>query len=509
MNPVVRARGWGWRHVGRRGWAVRGLDLSIGEGERVLLLGPSGAGKSTLLQALAGLLRPPEAGDAEGELSVHGRSVAGPDPRTGIVFQDPSTSLVMTRVGDEVAFGLENRAVPAERIWPRVRESLDEVGLGYPLSRSVEQLSGGEQQRLAIADVLAVAPRLWLLDEPTSNLDPPGATAVRATLARLLGEPSTTAVVVEHRVDDLMGLVDRVVVLEAGGGVRHDGPPGEVFSRHAAALRASGVWLPGRAASRREPPRPPGPAVVEAEAVTVRYPGAEADAVGALDVGVAASQVTAVVGPNGSGKTSLALCLASLMVPTAGEVRFLAGGPRTPYARWPPRELVRHVGFVFQDPEHQFVAASVEAELAVGAARAGMDPGPGRRRVGELLERLGLSHLDAANPFTLSGGEKRRLSVATALVARPELIVADEPTFGQDARTWDGMVELLSESRDEGRAVVVVTHDRELVEVLADRVVRIDGGRIVPSPPVADAGVGMGGPAPGVGGPALPAREPR
>lgn len=489
MTNVVRARGWGWRHAGRRGWAIRGLDLSIEEGERVLLLGPSGAGKSTLLLALAGLLASSEAGDSEGDLSVHGRRVAGPDARTGIVFQDPSSSLVMTRIGDEVAFGLENRAVPSELIWPRVRGALDDVGLGYPLSHSVDHLSGGEQQRLAIADVLAAGPQLWLADEPTSNLDPPGAALVRSTLFHLLGDRTTTAVVVEHRVDELVSTMDRVVVLEAGGGVRHDGPPGEVFARHGASLRDSGVWVPGvrvpgRRAGRRGPLRSAGPPVVGAEAVTLRYPSATTEAVSGVDLQLCASQATAVVGSNGSGKSSLALCMASLLVPTSGEVRFFAGGPRVPYARWPPRELVRHVGFVFQNPEHQFVSDSVTAELAVGAVRAGIAPEARKRRVGELLERLGLSHLAAANPFTLSGGEKRRLSVATALVARPELLVADEPTFGQDARTWDELVELLGESRDDGRAVLFVTHDEELVEVLADRVVRLDHGRVVSSGPV-------------------------
>ena len=482
MSAVVEARGWGWRHAGRQGWALRNLDLVVEEGERVLLLGASGAGKSTLLHSLAGLLRAPEAGDAEGALRVHGHPVTGPDRRTGIVFQDPSSSLVMGRVGDEVAFGLENRAVPETRIWPSVRAALDAVELRYPLSHPTERLSGGEQQRLAVADVLAVAPRLWLLDEPTSNLDPLGADLVRATLRRLLEEPSSTVVVVEHRVDALVGMVDRVVVLEPGGGARHDGPPAEVFSRHGASLRASGVWVPGRTTARRAPRRPPGPPVVAAEAVTVRYPPAVADALCGVDLEVASSQVTAVVGPNGSGKSTLALCLASLLVPTAGVVRFLAGGPALPYARWSPRQLVRHVGTVFQEPEHQFVATSVGDELGVGARRARMDPEAARRRVSELLERLRLSHLAAANPFTLSGGEKRRLSVATALVTDPLLLVLDEPTFGQDARTWDELVDLLSEARDEGRAVVAVTHDETLVSVLADQTVRLEAGRLAAVP---------------------------
>ncbi len=479
MSAVVQARGWGWRHAGRRGWALRGLDLTIDEGERVLLLGPSGAGKSTLFQGLAGLLRAPEAGDPEGSLHVHGHLVSGPDPRTGIVFQDPASSLVMSRIGDEVAFGLENRAVPPGRIWADVRAALSAVELHQPLSHRVEHLSGGEQQRLAVADVLAVAPRLWLLDEPTSNLDPPGAALVRHTLRQLLADRSTTVIVVEHRVDDLVELVDRVVVLEPGGGVRHDGPPAEVFCRHGASMRASGVWVPGCTALRRVPSSAPGPPVVAAAALGVRYPAAAADALCDVDLEVDAAQVTAVVGANGSGKTTLALCLASLLAPTSGAVRFLAGGPDVPYARWAPRDLVRHVGTVFQEPEHQFVAASVRAELAVGAARTKMAPEETQRRVDELLERLRLSHLAAANPFTLSGGEKRRLSVATALVTRPQLLVLDEPTFGQDARTWDELVDLLAEARDDGRAIVTVTHDEELVHALADRVVRVDAGRLV------------------------------
>jgi len=506
MSAVVEARAWGWRHAGRRGWALRGLDLRIEEGERVLLLGASGAGKSTLLQGLAGLLHAPEAGDEEGTLRVHGEAVAGPDRRTGIVFQDPASALVMARLGDEVAFGLENRAVPAERIWPAVQEALDAVELGYPLAHAVDQLSGGEQQRLAIADVLAVQPKLWLLDEPTSNLDPQGSALVRATIWALLAEGSGTVVIVEHRVDDLVDAVDRVVVLEPGGGVRCEGAPHKVFTRYGASLRDAGIWVPGWTPARRVASCPRGAPVVVADALRVRYPGADLDALGGVDLEVGGSEVTAVVGANGSGKTTLALCLASLLAPTMGSVRFCAGGPDVPYARWKPSELVRHVGTVFQEPEHQFVAATVEAELAVGATRAGMSTDATRRRVDELLERLRLAHLRAANPFTLSGGEKRRLSVATALVTDPELLVLDEPTFGQDACTWDVLVDLLADARARGRAVLTVTHDDMLVAAIADRVVRLEHGRRSADTARTPTGPTAGAPAPAAPTPAGGAR---
>jgi energy-coupling factor transporter ATP-binding protein EcfA2 len=481
VKAAVEARGWGWRHAGRRRWAVRGLDLVIEPGERVLLLGPSGAGKSTLLAALAGLLRSPESGDEEGSLQVGGRTAGELPGYAGLVFQDPSSYLVMGRVGDEVAFGLENRAVPYEEIWDRVAASLAAVDFKYPFSHPTDRLSGGEQQRLAIADVLAVSPRLWLLDEPTANLDPEGAALVRASLRSLLGRSEATMLLVEHRVEHVLDLVDRVVVLSPGNGVIADGSPAEVFAGGGRALRAAGVWVPASVPGRLAPPRPAGVPVVTAEGVTVWYPGAERAALQGVDVTAHGGQVLAVTGANGSGKSTLALVLASLLAPSTGTVRFLAGGPTGPYLKWRPRELVRWVGTVFQEPEHQFVASTVAAELAVGPRQCGMARDAIERRVAELLDRLGLAALAEANPFTLSGGEKRRLSVATALATEPALLVLDEPTFGQDPRTWAELATLLAEQRDSGRAIVVATHDEDLVSSLADRQLRLEAGRLEPA----------------------------
>lgn len=481
--PVLEARGWGWRHAGRRHWALRGLDLIVHPGERVLLLGPSGAGKSTLLAAAAGLLRAPESGDEEGVLLVNGVPAAEAAGYAGIVFQDPASSLVMGRIGDEVAFGLENQGVLPEAIWPRVRRALAAVGLDYPLEHPTERLSGGEQQRLAIAGVLAAEPKLWLLDEPTANLDPPGAAQVRSTLRQVL-QAGSTLLLVEHKVAHALELVERAVVLGAGGVLIADGPPQEIFARYGRELREAGVWVPGPPPERLAPPRGPGPPVVLAEAVSVSYPGSARLALDGVDLVANAGQVLAVTGPNGSGKSTLALVLASLLRPSSGEVRFLAGGPPGPYVKWRARDLVRWVGTVFQEPEHQFVASTVEAELAVGPRRAGLPAQEVEARTGELMERLHLSHLARANPFTLSGGEKRRLSVATALATAPALLVLDEPTFGQDASTWEELVALLGAQRDAGRAVVTVTHDEALVAALADREARLVGGRAYETAPL-------------------------
>jgi energy-coupling factor transport system ATP-binding protein len=473
---VIELRGFGWRHAGRRAWAVRGLDLRIERGERVLLLGPSGAGKSTLLAALAGLLAE-DSGEAEGTATVDGLDPRKARERVGILFQDPETQLVMARAGDDVAFGLENRGVDPELIWPRVDEALRRVGFPYPLDRSTAALSGGEQQRLALAGVVALRPDLLLLDEPTANLDPDGAALVRAALGTAL-RPDTTLILVEHRVAEALPLVDRVVVLEAGGGVRADGPPAEIFAREGDTLAAAGVWVPGRTVAPQRAAGPPGDALLRAEDLGFSY---DRPALSNLDLTVRGHELLCVVGPNGSGKSTLALLLGGLLAPATGRVRAgpaLAGADaKTPPHRWRAPALAARIGSVFQDPEHQFVTGTVRDELALGPRRVGLAASDITRTVDELLARLHLERLAGANPYTLSGGEARRLSVATALATAPALLVLDEPTFGQDRRTWIELVDLLAGVRDAGRGVVAVTHDADFVAALADRIVTLDRPR--------------------------------
>jgi energy-coupling factor transport system ATP-binding protein len=468
----VTALGWGWQHADQHRWAVSDLELKIRAGERVLLLGPSGSGKSTLLHGLAGLLGGADDGQESGRLLVDGAPPAQRRARIGMVLQDPDSQVILSRVGDDVAFGMENFAVPRARIWPRVHEALRSVGLNLPVLQDTSQLSGGQKQRLALAGVLAMGPGLILLDEPTANLDPAGVIEVRDAVVAAADLTGATVVVVEHRTKVWLPAIDRVIVLGADGAVTADGPPAETIEREREHLVRSGIWVPD--APRPQISRHPIPVaepLLAATALSVGYRSGS-PVRNELDFVITPGRITAVTGPNGAGKSTLALTLGGLLPPCGGTLEARADFAPSPKnrapIRWRSKELLTRIASVFQDPEHQFLAGTVHDEITLGPRALDRDTAEIRSLGDALLDRLRLSHLADRNPYTLSGGEKRRLSVATVLMTRPDLIVLDEPTFGQDRRTWEELIHLLSEIADDGTAVVAVTHDAEFVDLLAD-----------------------------------------
>ena len=473
----VCARGWGWRHAGRKNAALSGVDLDIAPGERVLVLGPSGSGKSTLMGGLAGLLGGAEEGEATGTLTVDGVAPADARGRVGLLMQDPEAQVVLARVGDDVAFGMENLGVAREEIWPRVENSLEAVGLSVPLDHSTTELSGGQKQRLALASILAMGPGLLLLDEPTANLDPSGVAEVRAAVETVVERTGATVVVVEHRVDVWASLVDRVIVV-ADGAIAADGPLDAVLAQQGDALRERGIWLPGDDVAAEVGPAPEvPPASSEATPIarvtdlTIGY-DASAPVRSGIDLTIERGVSTCIVGANGAGKSTFALTLAGLLPPLAGtvEVETADGTAGDPH-EWSSKQLLGRMSMVFQEPEYQFLAATVAEELAIGPRAAGMTDEEIAPLVDEHLEALGLTKLARANPMTLSGGEKRRLSVATALISAPELLILDEPTFGQDRGTWLGLVRLLRAALERGVTLVSITHDPAFVAAMGQRVV--------------------------------------
>ena len=478
--------------------SLRGVDLHVAAGERVVVLGPSGAGKSTLLHLVAGLVPHSTPAEVEGTLvlggggqpldlssPVHERSAL-----LGVVGQDPSASVCLPQVDAELALVLENRAVPPAQIGPRVGAALEQVGVGDLAQRETARLSGGQTQRVALAAAVIGRPGLLLLDEPTSMLDASGVRAVRAAVEEVARDASLTVLLVEHRLDDyageagLDGLPGRAVVLDADGSVVADGPTPQVLREHAAALHALGCWLPleaeltalsgkvGDLASGAHDellaglvpcdaaPRPASPetgaprVLLRAHGLAVGH--GRQTVLDGVDLDVRAGQVVAVLGENGTGKSTLLHALAGLARPLAGRVT----GERP--------------GMVFQNPEHQLIAHTVAEEIAHGLA----DPEP---TVARMLREHRLEHCADRNPHQLSGGEKRRLSLAAMLAHGRHVLLADEPTFGLDRRDTVVVADALRGVADGGGAVVFSTHDLRLAAEIADEVVVVGQGRVLAS----------------------------
>lgn len=487
VDPAaVEASGWGWRHATRKDFALRAVDFTIRPGERVLLLGASGAGKSTMMAGLAGVLGGDEEGEQEGSLTIDGVDAREARGRVGLVLQDPDSQIILERLGDDAAFGCENLNVPREEIWQRVRESLDMVGLGgLELGRSTRHLSGGQRQRLALAGVLAMKPGLLLLDEPTANLDPEGVIEVHDAVKKVIETTGQTMVVVEHHIDVWLDLVDRVIVLgrsdadSPAGAVIADGKPDEVFAQMGDVLAAGGAWVPGRAIPDCRPDdETRGETVLSTENLSF----GRGTALGAgINLDFHAGEVTALMGSNGAGKSTMALTLAGLLKPIDGRV-LIADSLKPPHAgqepiNWKSKELLGRIGMVFQEPEHQFASNFVRDEVAIGPKSMGHSEDEAYQTADRMLEQMNLTRFAKANPYTLSGGEKRRLSVASMLAAAPKVLVMDEPTFGQDFSTWTEMVKLIAAIRDQGSCVIMVTHDEALIDALGARRVMFEETR--------------------------------
>lgn len=522
---ALELRGWGYRHAYRNHFAVRDLSLSIPAGQRVLLLGASGIGKSTILEGVAGLLgdhapqsgqvqvEDDEGGVTQGQVLIDGNPAVSSRGRVGLVLQDPDAQAIFQRLGDNVAFGPENMGLPREEIWPRVRKAMAEVGLAdLQLTRSTMHLSGGQMQRLALAGALAMQPGLLLLDEPTANLDPVGVEQIVDAVRKVLDRQGSTMVLVEHRAGPWMDMIDRVIVLglgevedgTVGSGaavyrktvIMADGSPQEVFTDSGLDLASLGIWVPeayrsagdslpefGRVRARpgqSGPVQDGNPVLLTVQDLAA---GRQGKAVAEhIDLEFRAGQITALVGANGAGKSTLAMTLAGLLEPVAGSVlaqdRLLRGPrgqmPAEPEPiRWTSSQLAARIAYVFQNPEHQFARGTVLDEVKLAPIRTGMSEDRAQARAQELLGRFRLRQYVRANPYTLSGGEKRRLTVASALAAAPQVLILDEPTFGQDRNTWVSMARLIADLRDQGACIILVTHDRELVQALDARLVEM------------------------------------
>ncbi|MGN7950509.1 ABC transporter ATP-binding protein [Microbacterium sp. 22215] len=475
-----------------------------------------------------------------GGLDTADTPTASLSTHVAMVFQDPDAQIVTGTVYDEVAFGPENLLLPLDEVRTRTEDALRRVALWERRDENPDRLSGGGRQRLAIACALAMGSPLIVLDEPTANLDPQGIDDVYAALTDVIAAGDRAILLVEHNLDAAMGFLTRTIVLDRAGHVAFDGPPAEIIRTHAADLVAMGVWLPGatlaalrmqdagthfaelpltpdelaaalaaatshhvstrsalstteeraddgtrstpdggrrslseeRSDERSDETKRSGTSIITARGLTVRRHRTEI--LHGIDLDIAPGSLTAIVGTNGAGKTTLLQALAGVVPPPKRQVTVDGIDPGSAS----PKELASRIGFVFQNPEHQFIAHTVFDELAHGLRLRHIPDAEITERVDAMLTRFGLEAKAEVHPFLLSGGEKRRLSVGTALITRPRVLALDEPTFGQDRARASELLALLHDLRDEGTTILIVTHDLQLVAEHASHTVILADGRV-------------------------------
>ncbi len=502
--------------------ALIDVSFEIQAGSFVLILGRSGSGKSTLALNLVGIYPDYFGGRNQGRLSIKhpdrglvNRRELEPAERFRLInmlFQNPEDQIVTLTVEEEVGFALENYLFEPPEIHRRIDYALDLVGLPEFRRRETLHLSGGEKQRVALAAMLALEPSVLILDEPTSNLDPAGTADVLATIDRVRERIGLTVLVIEHEVDEVFDRVDAVLLVEEQ---RVMGPftPRDFIDERGLFVRDDmGLWIPQAAEVglelratgieigdrvplngaelvetvesldtafplaagpvSRPPLEQPSSAVIDVEDVSFAY--GERSVLNAVRLSIYRNQLLAIVGQNGSGKSTLAALFNGIAMPDSGRVLV----DRIPTTDYDFALLVKRVAYIFQVPEKQFVRGTVYDEIAHGLRALGLAAEEVDRRTIELLETVRLLDRRDASPYVLSHGQKRRLSVAAMVVGRPEVIILDEPTFGQDYHQAENLMRLLRELADDGAAVVFITHDMRLVAEYADRAAVLCGGEI-------------------------------
>ena len=485
MSKAVEVKDLYFTYLGSRRPSLRRVSFALDEGETLLIVGPSGAGKSTLIMTLNSVIPSVVAGELKGSVKVFGKNpaeegVAEMAKYVAYVFQDPESQIVAFTVEEEVAFGPENLLVPPSEIGERVSEALKVVELEAKRHAPTDFLSLGEKQRVAAAAAIAMKPRLLILDEPTSHLDPASARRFYRYIASLKEE--ATLIIVEHRIDYVHRLVDKVLYLEDGE-AKFYGKPEELFSKiNMEQLLDKGIWVPESflirsrlsrvdfATSLRKQGSEVGNKVretaVDVESLHFRYDGG----FGLVDVNFEAcrGEVTCVVGPNGSGKTTLLKLVAGILKPQEGRITVLGGKPS-----------LSKVAFVMQNPEYQFVARRVVEDVAASYVARGLSRKEALKKAYRDLELAGLSHVAESSPFELSQGQKRIVSILSILALDRELILMDEPTYGLDRKYSIKVAQQAKSMAREGKTVLLVTHDTWLVPLICDRLIALRDGRVV------------------------------
>jgi energy-coupling factor transporter ATP-binding protein EcfA2 len=509
-DEAIRLAHLSFRYADQTGFALRDVSLSLRRGEMVVIMGATGAGKTTLAKCLNRTVPSFHSGTLSGDIAIFGRllrheGVADLAGTVGLVSQDFEAQLFATNVVQEVVFGMEQLGVPLDEMQRRVPRVLQAVGLQGFEHRDPATLSGGEKQRLAIAATLALQPRILVFDEPTTDLDPLGKLEIFAVLATMRRE-GYTLIVIEHE-SAAADQADRLVVMSEGRivaddvparvlaqvdfldrhGVRppdisrlavrlHLSPPPRSLDAAEAAIRAAdtGACRPIAAPHPSPNPEPAPPPLVQAEALEFSYDSGT-PALRGVSLSLGAGEFVALIGQNGSGKTTLAKHLNGLLRPRSGRVRL----GDTDLRQLRINHVAAEVGYVFQNPDHQIFAATVDDEVAFGPRNFGVSSAETAERVHAALDAVGLLGAEHEDPFLLSKGHRQRLAVASLLALRPRLLILDEPTTGLDYAEQRRMMDLLARLHRQGLSILMITHSPWVVAEYAERGVLMSEGRIL------------------------------
>jgi energy-coupling factor transporter ATP-binding protein EcfA2 len=480
-----------FRYRDRADLALKGISLQVEPGELLLVAGASGCGKTTLIRCLNGLIPRSYKGELSGKILLHGQdtrgmTLAGISQIVGTVLQDPERQILGTRVGSEVAFGLENLGLPREEILARVDAALDYLGITALRNRETFNLSGGEKQKVALAGVLAMRPDILLLDEPLASLDPASGQEALA-LFRRLSDEGMTVLLVEHRVEDVLQINPHRILFMTEGQIAYLGPSSglaETIDYHQVKLPAHMVMLraaqdpqpistPSLPAAQSASPQP----LVQFQDVTFEYESGT-DVLHGISLDIYPGDVIAVLGPNGAGKTTLVKHAIGLLRPRHGRV--LVEGQDTKEIS--VARIANTLGYVFQSPSHMLFAPTVNEELAFGPTNLNHSPQDIRKEVAEAISIVNLNGYEQKPPLALSFGQQKRVSIAAILAMRSRILVMDEPTAGQDYQNYMSFMESILHLPSFA-AILFITHDIDLAVIYANRVLLVNEGRLVADGP--------------------------
>jgi energy-coupling factor transport system ATP-binding protein len=452
--------------------ALHRISLTLPKGRCIMVTGPSGAGKTSLCLAASGILHHEYGGKKEGEVIIDNRGVAEYKTlsdlaqNVGVVFDDPEAQMIFTTVEEELLSALEHRGLSAKAIEERLSAIMKITYLEELKDRSPHNLSGGQKQRVALAATLALGNEIMILDEPTSELDE-HATRRIAKILKNLKDKGKTLLLIEHKYSHFRDMVDTLVVME-NGAITAMGSPDDVLEDG----RIRGMVLPDFSTIRKAAPVP-GTAMPVITVTNLSHSYGSVEALHGVNITIRKGEFIAIVGENGSGKTTLVKHFNRLLSPTSGDVTINGRNTR----ECSIAGLARDVGLVFQNPDHMFFADTVREEIAYGVRNLGIENGDAA--IDAALKDAGLAGSADLYPRWLSRGERQRLAIACVVAMQPGIIVLDEPTTGLDGYEARDVIEMLRKLQENGHTIVIITHNREIAQHCADRVITMENGRII------------------------------